>query len=66
MQNYQMMAMISPELALTSYEVEKLPAWVTEMTGAPSSLLRNDAERENLQQLVAQLVVQSQQNAQPA
>lgn len=66
MQNFQMMATISSELALGSFEVEKFPAWITEMTGAPSTLLRSEAKKEQLQQAVVQLMAQSQANAQPA
>lgn len=67
MQGYAMVQQISPELALMAYEVEKLPAWVVEMTGSPSKLLRDDAEREQLQQVVANLLVQQQMaQAQPA
>lgn len=61
MQGYAMVAQIQPELALMGYEVEKLPAWVNEMISAPTKLLRNEAEREKLQQMIAQLLLQSQQ-----
>jgi hypothetical protein len=60
MQNYQMIAMVNPQLAMTAYEVEKFPQWLTEMTGTPTKLLRNEAEAAQLQQLVAQIMVQSQ------
>jgi hypothetical protein len=61
MQNYQMMQMISPELALTSYNVEQFPAWLTEMTGAPASLLRTEAEQAQLQAAIANQVIAMQQ-----
>jgi hypothetical protein len=61
LQNYQMVQMISPELALTSYEVEKFPSWLTEMTGAPIKLLRSEAEQSQLQQIIAQQVIAMQQ-----
>lgn len=64
MQNYQMIAMVNPQLALTAYEVEKFPQWITEMTGTPAKLLRDEAEAAQLQQLVAQLIVQSQMEQQ--
>lgn len=65
MQNFQMIAGISPELALTSYEVEKFPAWLTEMTGTPSKLLRSEAEQTQLQAVIAQQVIAMQQAQQP-
>lgn len=67
MQGFAMVQQISPEIAMMAYEVEKIPAWVVEMTSSPSKLLREDAEREQLQQVVAQLLVQQQMaQAQPA
>lgn len=67
MQGYAMVQQVSPELAMMGYEIEKLPAWVVEMTGSPSKLLRDEAEREQLQQVVANLLVQQQMaQAQPA
>lgn len=61
MQSYQMVQMIKPELALTAYKVEDLPAWLTEMTGTPSKLLRSKAEAEQLQTALAQNALQAQQ-----
>lgn len=66
MQSYQMISMISPELAATSYKVEELPAWLTEMTGTPSKLLRSEAEASQMQQMVAQAVAAMTQQQQPA
>lgn len=63
MQNFQIIQMINPELALTAYEVEKFPAWLNEMTGAPAKLLRSEAEATKLQQIIVQMVVAQQQGA---
>jgi hypothetical protein len=63
MQNYQMIQAINPELALTSYEVEKFPQWLNEMTGAPAKLLRLPAAAEQMQKAMAQAAVQQQQGA---
>lgn len=61
MQSYQMISMINPQLAATSYKVEELPRWLTEMTGTPSKLLRSEAESAQMQQLIAQFVAQQTQ-----
>lgn len=64
MKGVSMIAQIRPELILTAYEIEKLPAWVNEMVGAPTKLLRSDAEREQMQQAVMQMIAQAQQAGQ--
>lgn len=61
MQTYQMVSMINPTLAATGYKVEQLPKWLTEMTGTPNKLLRDEAETQQMQQLVAQFVAQQSQ-----
>lgn len=66
MQSYQMVQMINPTLAATSYKVEDIPKWLTEMTGTPTKLLRTEAEASKMQQMVAQFVAQQQMAAQPA
>jgi hypothetical protein len=48
-----MTAGIHPMLALMAYEVEKVPQWLTEKTGAPSALLR-DIDTEELKQALLQ------------
>jgi hypothetical protein len=66
MQSYQMVTMINPTLAATAYKVEDLPGWLTTMTGTPTTLLRSEAEAEQMQQIIAQFVAQqSQAAAQP-
>lgn len=59
MQSYQMITMINPQLAATSYKVEDLPRWISEMTGTPSKLLRSEAESGEMQQMIAQFVAQA-------
>lgn len=61
MQSYQMVEMIQPELALTSYKVNKLPQWLSEMTGTPQHLLNTQAEQETAQQGLAQIAMAAQQ-----
>jgi hypothetical protein len=61
MQSYQMVAMINPQLAMTSYKVEDLPKWLTDMMGTPQKLLRSEAEAGQMQQMVAQMMVAAQQ-----
>lgn len=66
-QGFQMVQMINPELALMGYEVESLPRWINEMVGAPANRIRTEAEQSQLQQVVAQMIIQQQQAAaQPA
>lgn len=65
MQSYQMIAMINPQLAATSYKVEDLPRWLTEMTGTPQKLLRSEAEAGQMQEIIAQFVAQQAQAAMP-
>lgn len=60
MQVYQLVAGINPTLALTAFDVEKLPVWLSEQFGSPARLLRDEAERGQLQQMVAQMVAQQQ------
>lgn len=64
MQSFQMISMINPQLAATSYKIEDLPRWLTSMTGTPSKLLRSEAEAEQMQQMIAQFVAQQQTAAQ--
>lgn len=58
MQNFQMVSSIAPELALTAYEIEKLPQWLSDKTGSPAELLRSEADAQALQQAVAQMAAQ--------
>jgi hypothetical protein len=61
MQSFQMISMINPQLAATSYKIEDLPRWLTGMTGTPSKLLRSEAEAEQMQQMIAQFAAQQMQ-----
>lgn len=63
MQVYEMTATINPQLAMTAYELEKLPGWLTENTGAPAELLREDADLEQLRQQIIQTVAAAQAQA---
>lgn len=49
---------INPQLVLTSWEIEKLPSWLTEKTGAPAALLRAPEDAETLQKMVADIAAQ--------
>lgn len=49
---------IAPELVLTSWEVEKLPQWLSEKTGSPASMLRDEASRDELNKMVVQMAAQ--------
>lgn len=63
MQSYQMVQTINPTLAATAYRVEDIPKWLTEMMGTPNSLLRSDAEAEQMQQIIGQFAAQQAQGA---
>jgi len=58
---------ISPELVMTAWEIEKLPAYLTERTGSPASLLRDETEaeamRNKIMELAAQMMAAQQQGA---
>lgn len=64
LQNYEMVAGINPQLALTAYEVEKLPNWLSEKTGSSPELLREDADAEQLRQTIIDTIAQQAQEAQ--
>lgn len=64
MQAFEMARSISPELAMTAYEVEKMPAYINEKSSAPAQLMRGEAEAEQLQELVAQIIAQAQMQQQ--
>jgi len=61
MQAYQMTSSVNPALAQMAFEIEKLPQWLTEKTGAPSALLRDVDVEELKQKLIEMAQVQMQQ-----
>lgn len=52
---------INPQLVLTAYEIEKLPQWLSEKTGSPAAMLRDEAEQENLKNMIMQAAQQMAQ-----
>lgn len=66
LENYQMTANISPQLAMTAYDVEKLPQWLIENVGGPAELLRDDLSKEMLMQAAAQTLAAMQSAQQGA
>lgn len=64
MQSYQMVQAINPELAMTSYKIENVPQWLSEMTGTPAKLLRDKPEQEALGAMIANALAQQQMAAQ--
>lgn len=56
---------IHPALVMTAYEIEKLPQWLSEKTGAPAAMLRSEADAAQMQKLIAQLAAQAQNAAAP-
>lgn len=59
-QAYQIAAGVNPELAMLSFKVEDVPAWVAEQLGVPASLQREEGDKKQLMQVVAQLMAQMQ------
>jgi hypothetical protein len=64
LQTFQMTAGIDPQLALLSFEIEKVPQWLTEKTGSPADLLRDNAEIDEIKGQIAQLIAAQQAQAQ--
>jgi hypothetical protein len=64
MQTFQMTAGINPQLALMAYEIEKVPAWLTEKTGSPAALLR-DIDPEEIKQALLSFAQAQLQAGQP-
>lgn len=60
LENYQMTANISPQLAMTAYDIEKLPQWLVENVGGPAELLRDGASKQMLTQAAAQTLAAMQ------
>lgn len=59
-ENFSMVAGISRELALMSYDVEKIPQYLQDTLGGPPELLRTDGEKTELQKLVGQMLASMQ------
>lgn len=51
---------VSPEILFGGIKVEDLPAWSGSKLGVPQELIRDESEREKLQETVAQLIAQVQ------
>ncbi len=66
----QIVGSINQQLVLTAYDVEKLPQWLSEKTGAPAAMLRDENDAKAMQQMIAQIAAQmlaaQQGAAQPA
>lgn len=59
--------LFGPELAMMAFKVEELPGKVAELLGFPSDMLRDDAEKEQMQQQIQQMMAAMQaQQAGPA
>lgn len=65
-QAFQMTSGINPELALMSFEVEKVPSWLVEKMGVDAKLLRSEEGKQQLQQAVANMLAQQQAAQQQA
>lgn len=65
-ENFSMVSNISPELAMMSYDVEKIPQYLQDTLGGPPELLRDQGEKAQLQQVVGQILANMQaQQQQP-
>lgn len=57
----QIVGQINPSIVPLAYNIERLPAYLSEKTGAPADMLRDEKEQENIKELVAQIIAQQQQ-----
>jgi hypothetical protein len=57
---FQITAGISPELALLSFDVERIGKWVGDKLNVDATLIRSDEDRQALQKAVAGMVAQAQ------
>lgn len=55
LQTYQMTQGVDPQLAMLAFDLEKVPQWLTEKTGSPAELLRDDAEIQEKKAQMAQV-----------
>lgn len=61
MQWWQMaVSILGPQMAMMSADVEKMVAWIAERLGVPHELLRDDADKQQIQQNVAQIIAAQQ------
>ena len=60
----QIVAQVNPSIVPLAYNIERLPAYLSEKTGAPASMLRDEEEQEAIKQAVVQMIAQQQQQAQ--
>lgn len=60
----QIVAQVNPSIVPLAYNVERLPAYLSEKTGAPASMLRDEKEQEAIKQAVVQMIAQQQQQGQ--
>jgi len=59
-QAYTMMLNISPELAMQSFEIEAFAEYIVNKTGADHSLLRDDLDKDEMKQMISQMIAQQQ------
>lgn len=58
------MSLAGQEGMMMSSKIEEIIPWIADKIGVPAELGRDDAEREELQQMIAQLIAQSQMQQQ--
>ncbi|NTV06734.1 MAG: hypothetical protein HGA59_09565 [Chlorobiaceae bacterium] len=51
---------IAPELVALGYKIEDIPGYINEKLGVPASIQRAEGEKQQIQQLIAQMVAQQQ------
>jgi hypothetical protein len=54
----QIVGGVNPQLVLSRWEIEKLPQWLTEKTGAPAALLRDGEDAQVLEKMIMDAVAQ--------
>lgn len=61
LQAIQMAGIVGPEMMLLGIKAEEVPGYIAEKMGVDPSLRRTDIEAAQLQQMVAQMIAQAQQ-----
>ena len=59
-------SLVGPQLAMVFVNVEKFIDWIAERMGVPEFLLRDEADKQQIQQNIAQIVAAQQAAAMPA
>jgi hypothetical protein len=65
LENFEITRSLSPEVAMMSYKIEEIPRYLQDKVGGANELLRTDADKEELKQVVAQMMAAMQAQQAP-